>query len=110
MVKPTPTQIELVSNRQRTWNNPEKLKIAMDMLERYTGTRSQDFCRHIILTDFEYYMDRFSKLYTAPIRSGSVMRCAHSKALEVSIVDFKIGSPTAALVIEMLASITPDAV
>ena len=95
---------------QRTWNNPKKRTIARDMLERYTGTRAKDFCRHIILTNFEYYLTRFSKMYNAPIVSGSVMRVAHCRSLDVSIVDFKIGSPTAALVIEMLASISPDAV
>ncbi len=97
-------------DQQRTWNNPQKLAIARNMLERYTGSSHQDFHKHIILTNFEYYMDRFSKTYNAPIHSGSVMRVAHSKVLGVSIVDFKIGSPTAALVIEMLSSVAPDAV
>jgi AMP nucleosidase len=96
--------------QQRTWNNPEKKKIALDMLERYTGTKPKDFCKHIILTNFEYYMERFSKMYDAKLVSGSVMRVAHAKSLDVSIVDFKIGSPTAALVVEMLSSILPDSV
>jgi AMP nucleosidase len=98
------------SDKQRTWNNPKKLAIARNMLERYTGSLAKDFNKHIILTNFEYYMERFSKRYNAPLRSGSAMRAAHSKALGVSIVDFKIGSPTAALVIEMLSAIKPDAV
>lgn len=80
------------------------------MLERYTGSLAKEFQSHIILTNFEYYMERFSKRYNAPLKYGSVMRVAHSKSLGVSIVDFKIGSPTAALVIEMLSSIKPDAV
>src|SRR5579863_6386260 len=92
-------------DKQRTWNNPKKMAIARNMLERYTGTRAKDFQKHIILTNFEYYMERFSKRYDAALMSGSVMRVAHSKTLGVSIVDFKIGSPTAALVIEMLSSI-----
>src|ERR1700677_3774798 len=98
------------SDKQRTWNNPKKLAIARNMLERYTGSLAKDFNKHIILTNFEYYMERFSKRYNAPLRSGSAMRAAHSKALGVSIVDFKSGSPTAALVIEMLSAISPDAV
>ena len=82
------------------------------MLERYTGSPAKEFpAKHIIiLTNFEYYMERFSKRYNAALRSGSAMRAAHSKSLGVSIVDFKIGSPTAALVIEMLSAIKPDAV
>lgn len=98
------------SDKQRVWNNPRKLKIARDMLERYTGSLAKDFQKHIILTNFEYYVDRFSKVYDAPIKSGSVMRAAHSKKVGISLIDFKIGSPTAALVIEMLSSISPDAV
>src|SRR5258708_25730802 len=97
-------------DKQRTWNNPKKLAIARNMLERYTGTLAKDFNKHIILTNFEYYMDRFSKRYNAPLHSGTIMRVAHSRSLGVSIVDFKMGSPTAALVIEMLSSISPDAV
>ncbi|MDZ4678651.1 MAG: AMP nucleosidase [Oligoflexia bacterium] len=98
------------TDNPRTWNNPKKMAIARNMLERYTGSLAKEFNKHIILTNFEYYMDRFSKRYNAPLKSGSIMRVAHSKSLGVSIVDFKIGSPTAALVIEMLSAISPDAV
>src|ERR1700722_7504784 len=98
------------TDKQRTWNNPKKMAMARNSVERYTGTGAKDFQKHIILTNFEYYMHCFSKRYNAPLVSGSVMRAAHSKSLGVSIVDFKIGSPTAALVIEMLSSISPDAV
>lgn len=106
----TPTIKSLITKQERTWNNPKKLIIARNMLERYTGSLAKDFQKNIILTNFEYYMHRFSKRFNAPLVHGSVMRVAHSKSLGVSIVDFKIGSPTAALVIEMLSSIKPDAV
>lgn len=106
----TPSIKSLLIEQQRTWNNPKKHYIAKNMLERYTGSKAKDFQKHIILTNFEYYMHRFSRRYDVPLVHGSVMRVAHSPALGVSIVDFKIGSPTAALVIEMLSSISPDAV
>src|ERR1035437_3189292 len=76
-------------DQQRTWNNPKKLAIAKNMLERYTGSSIKDFQKHILLTNFEYYMDRFSKRFNAPLQYGSIMRAAHSKTLGVSIVDFK---------------------
>ena len=38
------------------------------------------------------------------------MSVVHSKSTNVSIVDFSIGSPTAALIIELLASVDPKAV
>ena len=36
------------TDKQRTWNNPKKMAIARNMLERYTGTRAKDFQKHII--------------------------------------------------------------
>ena len=38
------------------------------------------------------------------------MGVVHSKKAGVSIVDFSIGSPTAALIIELLATLDPKAV
>ncbi len=94
----------------RPWNHPEKKAIALDMLERYTGSRAKDICSHVILTNFEYYMERFSKMYNSKILAGSAMRICNVPSLDVSIIDFKIGAPMSALVIEMLSSINPSAV
>lgn len=94
----------------RTWNNPRKKAIAKDMLERYTGVKANEICSHIILTNFQYYIERFSIMYDAPIKRGSALRIANSKKLDVSIIEFNIGAPMSALVIEMLSSIEPRAV
>lgn len=80
------------------------------MLERYTGSSIQAFRRQIILTNFDYYLERFHNLCGEERTQGSAMAAVHSKKADVSIVDFSIGSPTAALIIELLATIEPTAV
>ncbi len=92
------------------YRNPEKLKIARDMLERYTGSKADNFQKWIILTNFHDYLEQFRKQYGVEMCRGSVMQAAHVPDIGVSMVDIKIGAPTAALIIEMLASIEPQAV
>ena len=91
--------------------NPDKWKVAADILERYTGTAPEAFQKQIILTNFDYYMTRFATLCDDVTSSeGSAMNAAHSKKMGVSIVNFSIGSPVAALIIEILATADPKAV
>lgn len=94
----------------RIFNNTAKKKIAVDMLERYTGSAIGDFRKQIILTNFDYYVERFKKFPDAVATKGSAMNVAHSKSQDVSIVDFSIGSPNAALIIELLSVLDPTAV
>lgn len=94
----------------RTFDNSAKHKIAVDMLERYTGSDLKDFRKQIILTNFDYYIERFKTLGDAVATKGSAMNVAHSAEKDVSIIDFSIGSPNAALIIELLAVVEPKAV
>ena len=100
----------LIPNTNRIYVNPGKFKIAHDMLERYTGSPPERFCKKIILTNFDYYLERFYNLCGDERTQGSAMAAIHSQKAGVSIVDFSIGSPTAALIIELLATIEPTAV
>lgn len=94
----------------RTFNNTAKHKIAVDMLERYTGSELGDFRKQIILTNFDYYIERFKTIGDAVATKGSAMNVAHSADKDVSIIDFSIGSPNAALIIELLSVVEPKAV
>ncbi len=100
----------LTKDPSRPWNNQTKKNLARDMLERYTGSDASKICSHIILTNFEYYMDRFAKKYDAEVITGSAMRIVNVPSLDVSMLDFKIGAPMSALVIEMLSAIEPNGV
>lgn len=96
--------------RKTIYNNPEKQKIARDMLERYTGSELADFHKYIILTNFNKYLDVFAEKCHEDIHTGSVMSVVHGRKENVSMVDFKIGAPTAALIIEILSVLEPEAV
>lgn len=100
----------IIPNNNRIYTNTQKQKIAVDLLERYTGSSIDQFEKQIILTNFDYYMERFHSLVGDERTRGSVMAAVHSKKTGVSIIDFKIGSPTAALIIEVLSVIEPKAV
>jgi AMP nucleosidase len=100
----------IIPNHNRIYANPAKHKIAVDILERYTGSPLKSFRKQIILTNFEYYLQRFHTLTGDERTQGSAMGVVHSKKADVSIIDFSIGSPTAALIIEVLAVLEPTAV
>ncbi len=111
---PNKTSLEekkaLLRSRRIHWNK-EKKKIAMDMLERYTGHSIKDFQQQIILTNFHYYIERFNSILPdANYTKGSAFKASSSKKAKVTIVEFGVGSAMAALIGELLAVIEPKAV
>ncbi len=98
------------STRNQIYANTEKWRIGREFLERYTGTAPEGFQKQIVLTNFAHYAERFQALAgDATTTRGSAMGAAHSERLGVSIIDFSIGSPVAALIIEVLATAEPKA-
>ena len=100
----------IIPNNNRIYTNDKKRQIAHDMLERYSGSPASHFRKQIILTNFDYYIQRFNTLCGDEMTKGSVFTVVHSAREDVTIVDFSIGSPMAALVIELLATVEPKAV
>lgn len=100
----------IIPTNNRIYSNQKKYKIAQDILERYTGSPISSFRKQIILTNFEYYLERFHALCGDERTRGSAMGAVHSAKADVSIINFSIGSPTAALIIEVLSVIDPKAV
>lgn len=96
-------------NPNRIFSNKGKQTIARAILERYTGSLHTDFQPRILLTNFDYYLDQFIKITDAQHSRGSAMSAAHSKKLGVSLVNFNIGSPTAALILETISVVNPVA-
>jgi AMP nucleosidase len=96
---------------KRVYGNENKRKIALDMLERYTGHLLGEFQDQIILTNFHYYTLRFNEKHSDHhYTQGSAFKASSSKAAGVTIVEFGIGSAMAALVIELISVIRPKAV
>jgi AMP nucleosidase len=74
---------------------------ARETLERYSGCEASAFQSNLVLTNFPRYVDYFAKSREVPILEGSVFKVAHSPQDDVSILDFKIGSPAAAAVVDL---------
>jgi AMP nucleosidase len=78
-------------------------KIAQDTLERYSGSPVEEFQPYILLTNFSRYVHYFAESRQVPVIEGSMFKVAHSPAEKISILDFKIGSPAAALIVDLCA-------
>jgi AMP nucleosidase len=76
-------------------------QFAKETLERYSGSSVSDFSSNLILTNFPRYIEHFAKAYNATVHQGSMFVVAHSKEHDISMLDFKIGSPAAALVVDL---------
>lgn len=76
-------------------------RFARETMERYSGCDVSLFQSKLILTNFPRYVEYFAKTRGVPIVDGSVFKVAHSPLEGVSILDFKIGSPAAALVVDL---------
>ena len=98
-------------NSNRIFSNEKKRHIAENMLERYTGSPRSRFQKQILLTNFEHYMKQFKGITNCkkPTR-GSAMSAIHAEDHGVSLINFNIGAPNCALIVELLATIEPKAV
>lgn len=81
----------------------QRKTFALETLERYSGSAIGDFQPWILLTNFPRYVDSFAATYNCDIVEGSMFKVAHSKKAHTTILDFKIGSPAAALVMDLCA-------
>lgn len=84
-------------------------RVGISTLERYTGSSKEEFQPYILLTNFKLYVDIFSEKFKQPVRHGSVMRACHSKEAGLTIIDYSVGSPVAALIVELISFIKPKA-
>lgn len=71
-------------------------------LERYTNCSLEDFCSHIIITNFRQYIQSFAERTGSEMCEGN-FRTVNVKELDCTMIDFGIGSPQAALIINCLA-------
>ncbi len=90
--------------------NPTRPEIALDTLERYSGVPIADFQKFILLTNFPLYVDIFAEIMGVPLQQGNVLRSAHSKEKQISIIDFRVGAPMGALIMDVLSYTHPQVV
>ena len=90
---------EQINNEENTIHL--QTQIALETLERYSGSPVEDFCSNLIITNFPQYVDYFAKTRKVKSFEGSMFKGAHFPGEDISILDFKIGSPAAALVVDV---------
>jgi AMP nucleosidase len=71
-------------------------------LERYTNSRLEDLCEHVLITNFKQYVNRFRDKFQGDYFEGN-FRIVNARDINCTIIDFGIGSPQAALLINCLA-------
>jgi len=86
-----------------------KKDITENWLHRYTGRELEDFTPYILLTNFSYYLELFSEKYNIEITNKDKAMPSVS-ANGITIIDFGMGSPNAATIMDLLSAITPKAV
>jgi AMP nucleosidase len=87
----------------------EKEHIVSNWLPRYTGVALEDFGKHILLTNFGGYLQTFARLTGAPI-VGLDRPMPSATADGITMINFGMGSPNAATLMDLLSAISPDAV
>ena len=86
-----------------------KEEIVNNWLPRYTGEALENFGEYILLTNFIKYVELFAEWNNVPVvgRDRS-FQCATADG--ITIINFGMGSPGAATVMDLLSAIHPKAV
>lgn len=86
-----------------------KEEIVQNWLPRYTGQSLDQFGRYILLTNFSNYVQMFADWHGVPVvGKDRPFQCATADG--ITIINFGMGSPGAATVMDLLTSIDPAAV
>ncbi|MDB5281992.1 MAG: nucleosidase [Bacteroidota bacterium] len=86
-----------------------KEEIVTNWLPRYTGRELKDFTQYILLTNFDNYVRRFAEWHNVPI-VGEDRPMMNASAEGITIINFGMGSPNAATMMDLLSAIEPKAV
>ncbi len=86
-----------------------KEAIVNNWLPRYTGEKLENFGKYILLTNFGNYVNLFAQWHNVEVVGrDKPMQCATADG--ITIINFGMGSPTAATVMDLLTAIEPSAV
>ena len=83
--------------------------IVENWLPRYTGVPLKEFGDYILLTNFDRYVHLFAEWHRVPI-CGQDKPMPSATSGEITIINFGMGSATAATVMDLLSAIQPKAV
>jgi AMP nucleosidase len=86
-----------------------KQQIVHNWLPRYTGVPLKDFGRYILLTNFQHYVNLFAQWHRVRV-VGRDKPMPSATAGGITIINFGMGSASAATVMDLLTAIHPKAV
>ena len=86
-----------------------KEEIVKNWLPRYTGLSLEHFGEYIILTNFYLYVELFANWHKVPVK-GVENNMPNASYNGITIIDFGMGSPNAATIMDLLSAIKVKAV
>src|SRR3954464_13683132 len=87
----------------------DKKDIVENWLPRYTGTPLSEFGEYVLLTNFDNYVEWFATANGAVVK-GIDRPMPNATAEGITLINFGMGSPNAATVMDLLSAIMPKAV
>lgn len=86
-----------------------KEEIVTNWLPRYTGEKLENFGKYIIVCNFINYVEKFATQFNCEvIGRDKPMQCATAEG--ITIINFGMGSASAATIMDLLSAISPKAV
>ena len=86
-----------------------KEEIVNDWLARYTGVDLENLGKYILLVNFNNYVKRFAKMKGVKV-DGKNHNMISATYKNITIINFGMGSPNGALIMDLLSAIKPKAV
>ena len=87
----------------------EKKDIVENWLPRYTGAPLAEFGEYVLLTNFDNYVEWFATLHGVSVK-GADRPMPNVTSDGITLINFGMGSPNAATVMDLLSAIAPKAV
>ena len=87
-----------------------KLEIAKNLLPRYTGMPLEKFGEYILVTNFKNYVEKFSERFSVEIHGEGRAMQAATNSEGLTIINFGMGSPNAATIMDLLVAVNPKGV
>jgi AMP nucleosidase len=86
-----------------------KEEIVNNWLPRYTGRALDSFGKYFILTNYNLYVELFAKWHNVSVE-GKDKNMPSATADGITIINFGMGSPNAATIMDLLSAVDPYAV
>jgi AMP nucleosidase len=86
-----------------------KEEIVNNWLPRYTGRPLESFGKYFLLTNYNLYVELFAKWHNVPVE-GKDKNMPSATADGITIINFGMGSPNAATIMDLLSAVNPYAV